>query len=488
MPNLNDVFHYLKSSKKSYILDQDKVISPRETLENVTKTIKNAGLDGFVTSDREVFTDGAYSAKSSTPDLATSGKGLTKEQARASAAMEYCERYSWLNFDYKNYEGYVLDTYNNLASENAILPDDSYFLFNFIDLTDREKLTDEIKNIPIKWIKGFSLITKKEVYYPISWHNQIFSSNGLAAGNTLEEALLQAICELIERENVYRLFVDKVPGNDVIQIFDNDIIKNAVEHFKQKGITLEIKEISYDLGVPTFIVQGTSRSDIGKLAYRGAGQGCHTVPEKALMRAISEYYEGFLMIRSIEMDSAIPLGPFLEHFPKKNMGFHTLYNKEMMNVRNNSIDIKDMKDLGKEDVRDELDLVLSILKNAGHDVIAVNKTNPRLGIPAVRVFIPRMRAMINTEILDPNSVLGPAYSEAGMKEEAIKYFELSMGNSGMDSPAIAGMDPKVLRQKMLSDLLSGDFQSQLKKHCSNKFSALQNLGKITRMFGGAKNN
>ena len=53
------------------------------------------------------------------------------------------------------------------------------------------------------------------LYYPLNWHNILFTSNGLASGNTFEEAIVQGLCELVERENVYRLFVERRVAREI---------------------------------------------------------------------------------------------------------------------------------------------------------------------------------------------------------------------------------------------------------------------------------
>jgi len=75
------------------------------------------------------------------------------------------------------------------------------------------------KNLPIRWVKGISLFDKKEVWVPANMvylHIPYKSigekfwlpiSTGCAAHVTMEEALLGAINEVIERDAISTLWI-----------------------------------------------------------------------------------------------------------------------------------------------------------------------------------------------------------------------------------------------------------------------------------------
>ena len=57
----------------------------------------------------------------------------------------------------------------------------------------------------MEWALGFDLVASRPAYVPIegvlaSSPRMMSSSNGLASGNTVEEALCHALCEVIERD------------------------------------------------------------------------------------------------------------------------------------------------------------------------------------------------------------------------------------------------------------------------------------------------
>jgi len=413
----------LKSCPKHYTLDQDKAVAPKDTVKTALQSLKKAyDLSHLKIEAREDVIEGAYSFTGFSDQLKNSGKGLTKEQSRASAIMEFAERYFWLHFDYKSYDGYVQKSYNEIKKGDIPTVDESYFLYHFIGLENKKELLEEIKDIPLKWIKGESLIDHNKFYYPINWHNYNFSSNGLAAGNAIEETIFQALCELIERENVYRLFVEKKVGNDIdLKSIKTPLAKKVLENAKKAGIEIIIKDISFDFRIPTIIVHGICEADRNRLTYKGCGYGAHTDPEKALVRALSEYFEGFSLLRKKEKEVDIKWERIIPYLPKKNYGFLPLYNQEMLYKKKKTLKISDIPNLSRPDIKDEDEYILMTLKNFGYNVILVNKTIPAFNIPMVRLFAPKMRSLISTEIETPLFMMAEVHYEAGNEEASQKY-------------------------------------------------------------------
>jgi ribosomal protein S12 methylthiotransferase accessory factor len=412
----------LNSSIKHYTLDQDKVISPAETVDATLPKLKKL----FDISNPELklidnLTPGAYSARYVTDQLTTSGKGLTPEQSQASAVMEFAERYSWLNFHCRDYDGYTFKSYCELQGGKTPLPPENYFLLPFVNVPDVPGLTEEICNIPLHWIKGTSLTDYQPLYYPINWHNMSFTSNGLAAGNTVEEALIQALCELIERENTFIFFQEKRPANEIDpRSLKNELVRNLLDKAAAGGVTIKLRDLTYDLGVATVLAYGVSRSDEGLLAAKGVGCGCHTDPEKAVVRALSEYFEGYSQIKAIQDKGKLDWPLYLKLLPKRHYGFLAFHNSEVLEQKAAVVGIDRLPKLSQIDIKQEVEKVVKLLRSKGHVAAFIDKTHPQLLVPVVRVFIPTFR-LLNTEIFNPYFCVGEVYYEAGNKEQALKY-------------------------------------------------------------------
>ncbi|MCX5749987.1 MAG: YcaO-like family protein [Candidatus Saganbacteria bacterium] len=421
----------LKSCPKKYTLDQDKVTDPSSTIENALKHLETMlDLSSFRIEPRKDAIEGAYSFSSISDKLKTSGKGLTPEQSKASAVMEFAERYSWLHFDYEHYEGYCLKSFNEIKKGDIQTVDESYFLCNFIDLKDRDELLREIKDIPLKWVLGTCLNDRKPFYYPVNWHNMVVGSNGLAAGNTMEEAILQALCEVIERENICRLFMDMEPGNDLkLESINNLLVTRVLENSQKNGIKFTIKDISFDFKVPTFIAYGIREQDKDKLTYQGVGQGASTDPQKALIRALAEYFEGFSLMCVSQEELNVNWKEVMSALPKKHTGFLPLYNTEMLLKSKKSVTMDEVPSACKPDIKEEILYIMGILEKSGYKTVVIDKTHLKLDIPAVRVCVPGMRVMINMEIKEPRYAISEVYHEAGDSAASIRHFAETVKNN-----------------------------------------------------------
>jgi len=431
----------LKKCPKKYTVDQDKATDPMTTVKTaLAKLGKTYDLSNVRIQQRKDAVAGAYSYSSLSDQIQASGKGLTPEQSQASAIMEFVERYSWLYFDYEHYDGYTIKCFNEIKAGKIPTVSSHFFLNNFAAYADDKDLRDEICQIPLKWIKGLSLPDYKPFYYPLNWYNYVFSSNGLATGNTIEEAIIQAICELIERENVYQFFEGQRQGNDLnIKSVRDPLVRLTIENAKRKGIELIIKDISFDLGVPTILVCGTKKKDKGKLTYRGCGYGTHTDPTKALIRALSEYFEGFSLMSNFMSQVSADWEAIMSKMPAKNLGFISTYRPQMMTTPGKKIDLKDMPNLSQPDIKDEIESILKILKKFSCQVVIMDKTHPRLKVPVVRAFIPQFRNLIVCEHQWPWWHVAAAYYEAGDEQRSKEYLEKLLGKSSVLIPAIAYM-------------------------------------------------
>jgi ribosomal protein S12 methylthiotransferase accessory factor len=480
----------LESTVKSYTFDQDKVVDPKTTVSDaLAKLHSMADLTTVELCERQQTVAGAYSFNSRSNLLNASGKGLTAEQARASAVMELAERYSWIHYDYAGSPGYTLTSYRELVAAGQPTVGEEYFLSNFAALTDRRALLEEITAIPLRWVRGFSLTLGRDVYYPINWHNMVFTSNGLAAGNRQEEAILQALCEVIERECVYRLFVEKRVGNDIDpSSITHPALLAVLESSARAGLQFVIKDISSDLGVPTIIVRGTTADDPDRLTHQGVGHGCHPDPEKALIRAFSEYFEGRALLGEVPADAGVDMTVLRTLLPELHYGFHTLLNAEMLTLSNGTRRVDQLPHLARADIKEEIETLVRLLAERGYQVVVVDKTHPPLGIPVVRVVVPRMRNCINNEITSPESAISEVYHEAGNSRAAmqhlVRYFQGSPFFSLVKRQAPTALPFLGLLVALPSGLVyQGDYRTALQKVGALKkgvFGSLDRIGNIRK--------
>lgn len=119
------------------------------------------------------------------------------------------------------------------------------------------------------------------------------STNGLASGNTTEEALFHAICELVERDatSLWSLLPDaaRLATEFPIETVDDAVIRAFGKQIQDADLELRLFDQTTNLGVPCVMAVISERaSDNARLFDIAAGYGCHPTGTRAIGRAITE--------------------------------------------------------------------------------------------------------------------------------------------------------------------------------------------------------
>jgi ribosomal protein S12 methylthiotransferase accessory factor len=231
----------------------------------------------------------------------------------------------------------------------------------------------------------------------------------------MEEAVCHALCEVIERDamsiaelrasaipfHILRTIVHSLdaagfsvspisankfvddpstfPDIDISEI-DFEPVKNLVNKFKHAGISLTIKDITSDIGVPTFNASSVEwiTHDYGYLAE---GHGTHPDSRIALLRAITEVSQ----TRAANIQGARDDLRKIK-YSEQNTDDSRAW-QFMPSTR--KIKFSLVKTFLNEDILGDIHLILSRLKSIGlNQVIIVDLTNPDIGVPVVRAIVP----------------------------------------------------------------------------------------------------
>jgi YcaO-like protein with predicted kinase domain len=156
---------------------------------------------------------------------------------------------------------------------------------------------------PIHWLKGHTWPDAQPVWIPrdaltigedaADLPGVSRSTNGLASGNTVEEALFHAICELIERDasSLWSLLTDPARiGTEFAAIEANDpTISMFAKQIEGAGLELRLFDQTTDLGVPCVMAVITEHTPGNARMFDiAAGYGCHPNGARAIGRAITE--------------------------------------------------------------------------------------------------------------------------------------------------------------------------------------------------------
>ena len=194
------------------------------------------------------------------------GKGSTAEQGEASALMEAIERYSGI---FQGDEIRMAKRFADFPPGDAILPND-VLLFSDAQYQNPENEPPDSHLVPepfdpsakVEWTPVWSLRDQRFKYLPTSLLYFFYGglrafnadSNGCAAGNTVEEAIVQGFLELVERDSYAIWWYNRSQRAEVdLDQFDDSYVRDLKTQLAETGRKLWVLDITSDLGVPSYV-------------------------------------------------------------------------------------------------------------------------------------------------------------------------------------------------------------------------------------------
>jgi oxazoline/thiazoline synthase len=326
------------------------------------------------------------------------GKGSTAEQGEASALMEAIERYSGI---FQGDEIRAKRRFDDFPPGEAIPPND-VLLFSKAQLQQGRADTFEAhgqeaipalfdRSARIEWSPVWSLRDARFKHLPTSLLYFFFrgaapfaaDSNGCAAGNTLEEAIVQGFLELVERDAYAIWWYNRLERPELdLGRFDDSYVRDLQSQLAQNGRRLWVLDVTSDLGIPTFVAI-THWMQNGKENIE-FGSGAHFDARIALLRALTELNQ-FLSLglmgggtgEKSSLDGAAPLR--LEDHPCLAPSGNPMVQAEFGSK------------FGHLDTREQAAACVSLAKRAGLDFLVLDQTRPDIEAPVVRVIVPGLR-------------------------------------------------------------------------------------------------
>lgn len=313
------------------------------------------------------------------------GKGLDPAAARASGVMEAAE----------TFHAETIELPLRYASRADLAPRRRLADVDRLPLTEPGGLAQDR---PILWIEGSDAADGGERWLPLETVSTDYTlpqppgagvfqatTNGLASGNTLDEARLHAACELIERDasTLWRLGGAAARQRSRL---DLDSIASAearglIERFAAAGVEVGVWETSSDIGVACFMALAAGRMDG---ADPEVGAGCHPSRDVALCRALTEAAQARVGFVSGARDDLLP-SLYTPAARQRRADQARAWLTEGRPARR----LDQAPELAGEDVAEDFAQILDRLRGAGLDeVVTVDLTKPELGIPVVRMAIP----------------------------------------------------------------------------------------------------
>ncbi len=385
-------------SFKTYTLDQDKVCTPVETVERFKNHLAEIDLD-ILQDVRRIdngrldipvyFSVCGKDALEIIGEKKQMGKGSTPDQSRASACMELAERFSF--FSFKNTpDNFITGSYRDLeASGHPLMPLERIFQSVHDKTTDKTTLGKLLEDVPVQWTWATNLTKNKEVLIPFNWFFAINEFNGPSAGNSYEEAVIQGVCEIVERH------VSAVISHEKIRVplIDPDsvtgkIAKELVRKFRDNSIEFYLSDFTLDTGIPTvaaLAIDRTTFPDTSEIVFTA---GTAPDPEKALIRAMTE-------VAQLSGDFNTSANYIASGLPKPL----SMDEVDYITDPGSAIRLDAMADISNDNLKVEIENCLTALSGLGMEVYVVNTIHPKLQVPAIYTIVPgahfRERSRIN---------------------------------------------------------------------------------------------
>jgi ribosomal protein S12 methylthiotransferase accessory factor len=374
---LNDAF-------KRFTLDQDKIMPPEETVKRFREKLKNIDLDILKSTVRidngrldipVYFSTCGEDAVSVIGTKKQMGKGGTPSQAEASAVMELAERFSFFSFA-KKPDNFFIDKYTNVKNEAISF---EMIARSVHDESDDLPVSRKIfENLPLKWTRAYNLTREKEVLVPFDWFFAINEFNGPSAGNCAEEALLQGICEIVERHTSSLVSQNKMKVAAIRPESATDpLVVEMLRKYKNAGIKLYLSDFSLDTGIPTVGAMAYDPSTFPELSEIVWTAGTTPDPQKALSRALTE-------VAQLAGDFNTGANYVASGLPK----YDTIEAADYLINHGTEVDITDLPDLADNNLKTEILNCLSALSKNSMEVLVVNTMHDKLKIPAFYTIIP----------------------------------------------------------------------------------------------------
>ena len=338
----------------------------------------------------------------------SAGKGSTREQSEVSALCEAIERYSGA---YHGDEIRVHKSFKELSTnEEAIHPNDVQ-LFSDAQLDNAQSINAKghlynmvpprlDQNVTIDWTPIWSLTESRQKYLPTSMlysmpaeqrgeFEMFADSNGCAAGNTLEEAILQGFYELVERDAFAIWWYNELQVPEIdLTTFDDEFLAEATNYYAQYEREVWLLDVTSDLRVPTFVaISRRSNAATEDIIY---GAGAHADPRIAALRAICELNQCLTWLpRPGSRDGRPMIDDPLALWWWKTARLDEC--RWLSPLKGQARTAADFQVIESDDSRDDVEHCRTLVEEKGMEILVLDQTRPDIEMPVVRVIVPGMR-------------------------------------------------------------------------------------------------
>lgn len=383
--------------RKGFVAGTHRLVAPQETLARVSRFMPVMGITRIanVTGLDKIGIPVVMVCRPNSRSVSVSqGKGIDLDAAKASGLMESIESFH---------------------AERIALPlklgsyEDLRYSHELIDVSRLPRHSDSqfTPHRRLLWIGGLELMADRPLWLPYETVHLDYtlplptghgcfvpSSNGLASGNHILEAISHGISEVIERDatTLWHLLDEERQSRTRIDLatVDDRHCRALLERFEAAGVLVAVWETTSDVGVPAFLCRILEEVAPPQSGYRpSSGMGCHPVREVALSRALTEAAQSRLTFISGARDD-MSRDEYAEFLDLKT---YALW-RERMTGSGPGRNFHEVPSRLCENLEDDVAWQLERLRAVGIEQVAVvDLTKPEFGVPVARVVIPGLEGL-----------------------------------------------------------------------------------------------
>ena len=390
---------------KNYRDGTHRLVPPRETLARVRPFLPAMGITriAVVTGLDTIGIPVAMAIRPNSRSLAVAqGKGWDLDAAKASAVMESIESHhaEHIQLPLKLASGREMQASGERVVDASLLPAAIGGRYH--------------PDLPLLWVEGRDWLQHDRVWVPFQLVHTAYttgmgfdlktfaaSSNGLASGNHILEAVSHGICEVVERDADFKFSLLPEAEREARRIdlatVDQAQCRELIERCERAGIAAAVWDITSDIGLAAFRCHIASRDADGLRRLPAAGgSGCHPVRHVAFQRAVTEAAQSRLTAISGSRDD-MPRSDYDHWRDPLNL------ERQRESIRSRgSRPFTAIPSYENDSVREDVDRELELVRRAGFErVVVVDLTRREFGIPVARILIPGMERRAGADPREP---------------------------------------------------------------------------------------
>lgn len=382
---------------KSFFQGAHRTVSPSQTLARFLPLAARMGITrlGMITGLDRIGIPVAVATRPNSRSIAVfQGKGLTDDAARASAFMEAAELW----------HAETIVSPLRLASRSDLAK-------GRLDVVAEGLAPHGAAGLPphrpVPWIEARDLATGEPALLPLevvscnytaamtALTGEFFqaTTNGLASGNSLAEAVAHGLYEVVERDAVTLWMARRDEGEARRAIdprsIEDDVVNGLLDRFARAGVEVRLWDVTSDIGLPVFVcLAADGAGDVDP----EVGSGCHVDREVAMLRAITEAAQSrAAFIAGARDDLAPELWDAARRGRRARASAAWLCAPQTRRLAASSVS-------AGETVEQDLATALACLSRAGLSrVLLADLTHPDLGLPVARVVVPGLEGAVESD-------------------------------------------------------------------------------------------